>query len=64
MKKININDSIIGVTQTSKFHDPKKAKLYSNLQEITLHFKLNQLNKDGGDLKLFYCQLKISSEAI
>ena len=29
-----------------------------------LHFKLNQLNKHGGDLQLIYCQLKLSSQAI
>ena len=29
-----------------------------------MHFKMNQYNKDGSDGKLFYCQLKLSSEAI
>ncbi len=29
-----------------------------------MHFKMSQYNKDGTDSKLFYCQLKLSSEAI
>ena len=29
-----------------------------------LHFELQQRDKHGGDQKLIYCQLKISSEAI
>jgi hypothetical protein len=64
MKKVHIFDAITDIQQTSKFQDPLKDELYNNLQEITLHFKMNQLNKDGSDPKLFYCQLKLSSEAI
>ena len=44
--------------------DPKKVKHWTNLQEITFHFELQQRNKDGGDQKLIYCQFKIASEAI
>ncbi len=64
MKIVHIFDAITDIQQTSKFQDPTKDKLYNNLQEITLHFKMSQYNKDGIDGKLFYCQLKLSREAI
>jgi hypothetical protein len=64
IKKVHTSDSIWGIQQTSKFQDPTKAKLYTNLQEITLHFKLYQRNKNGSNWQLFYCQLKLCSEAI
>ena len=55
---------ILDIQQTSKFHDPTKPKHYSNLKEITLHFKMAQYNKDGGDVQLIYCQLKLANKAI
>jgi hypothetical protein len=64
IKQVHIFDRISDIQQTSKFQDLSKGKLYNNLQEITLHFKMSQYNKDGSDGKLFYCQLKLSSEAI
>ncbi len=41
MKKVHIFDLITDIQQTSKFQDPLKDELYNNLQEITLHFKMN-----------------------
>jgi|688.fasta_scaffold1399658_1 hypothetical protein len=52
------------IQQSSKLLDPTKAKNFTNLKEITLHFKLEQRNKDGSDRQLIYCRLKLSREAI
>ena len=64
LKKVHIWDMITDMQQTSKFHDPTKPKNYSNLKEITLHFKMAQYNNDGGDVQLIYCQLKLANKAI
>jgi len=55
LKQINNSDAIYDIQQTSKVQDPTKAKHYTNLQEITLHFKLAQYNKDGSESELIYC---------
>ena len=55
LKKVHVLDNIMDIQQTSKFHDPAKPMQISNLKEITLHFKMNQHNKDGGDRQLIYC---------
>ena len=55
LKQDHRNDRIYEIQQTSKLHDETKANHYTNLKEIMFHFKLNQLNKDGGDLQLIYC---------
>ena len=64
LKQVHNYDGIHDIQQTSNLHDPTKAKHYTNLKEITFHFKLSQLNKDGGDRQLIYCKLKLSSESI
>jgi hypothetical protein len=67
LKQIYKYDGIWDIQQTSKFEstqDGSEAKHYSKLKEIILHFKYNQHNKDGGDKQLFYCQLKLSTQAI
>ena len=64
LKQIHRWDQIYHIQQTSKLQDPKKANHYTNLKEITLHFKLAQSNKDGDDSQFIYCQLKLSNEAI
>ena len=64
LKQIHKFDAIYDIQQTSKLQDPTKALHYSNLQEIVIHFKLNQHNKDGSDDQLIYCNLKLSTEAI
>ena len=64
LKKVHKFDVINDIQQTSKLRDLTKAKHFTNIQEIILHFKLAQRNKDGGDAQLIYCQLKIPSEAI
>jgi len=64
LKKVHVLDNIMDIQQTSKFHDPAKPMHISNLKEITLHFKMNQHNKDGNDRQLIYCQLKLANEAI
>ena len=55
LKLVHVFDAIMDIHQTSKFHDPTKPMHYSNLKEITLHFKMAQYNKDGGDRQLIYC---------
>ena len=60
-------DKIYDMHQTSTFvgaSSLKQSQDYTDLQEIILHFKLNLLNKDGGDPSLHYCQLRIAREAI
>ena len=42
LNKVNKFDCIYDIQQTSKLHDPLKDKHYTNLQEIVLHFKLDQ----------------------
>ena len=42
LNKVNKFDCIYDIQQTSKLHDPLKDKQYTNLQEIVLHFKLDQ----------------------
>ena len=64
LKKVHLFDMIHDIQQTSKLQDPAKGMHYTNLQEIVLHFKLGQHNKDGSDKQLIYCQLKLSREAI
>ena len=64
LKQVHKFDGIYDIQQTSKLEDLTKAIHYNNLKEIILHFKLKQLNKDGGDGQLIYCQLRISSDAI
>ena len=64
IKQFQIFDAILDIQQTSKFEDPTKDNLYNNLQEITLHFKMSQCSINGSDHKIFYCQLKLPSEAI
>lgn len=64
LKQVHLSDSINDIEQSSKLIDPTKAKHYTNLKQITLHFKLNQCKKDGSDLELIYCQVKLSYEAI
>jgi hypothetical protein len=54
----------LDIQQTSIFEDLTKPKDYTNLKEIVLHFKLNQFNKEVGDVQLIYCQLTLESEAI
>jgi hypothetical protein len=49
LKKVHKWDCICDIWQTSKLHDPIKAKHYTNLKEIMLHFKLSQRNKNGTD---------------
>ena len=50
LNNVHRHDDIIDIQQTSKLQDPKKAMHYTNLQEIMIHFKLSQHNKDGCDL--------------
>ncbi len=67
LKQIYMYDGIWDIQQTSQFEstqDGSEAKHFSKLTEIILHFKYIQHNKDGGDKQLFYCQLKISTQAI
>ena len=67
LEKIHSFDAILDIQQTSEFaatQDASKAKHYSNLKEIILHFKLRQSNKDGSERQLIYCQLKLSTGAI
>ena len=64
LKQVNKFDCIYDIQQTSKLEDLTKAIHYNNLKEIILHFKLDQLNKDGVDRQLIYCQLRLSSQAI
>ena len=55
LKQVHRFDRIYDIQQTSKLFDETKANHYTNLKEIMFHFKLNQLNKDGGDRQLIYC---------
>ena len=53
-----IDSKIYNIQQTSKFavtKDDSKANNYNNLQEIILHYTLQQKNKQKVKNQLFYC---------
>ena len=64
INKLHKDDRINEIVQTSKLAEESKGNNYDDLQEITIHFELQLRDKDGEDVTLTYCQLKLSREVI